>query len=128
MAAFVLMGPEIRATFHDQVLPSGKVIQVTACNFAWGVEHEERHVQDDCFTLEYASTVAHTELTAVDRETVEVFELIRPISELWNLNVAYVSAFPSVQRKGKYSIYVFSRGGDGKWSFQRKPAKVFIND
>jgi len=78
--------------------------------------------------LEYVSTVPHTDLAAVDRETLETFELIRPISELWSLKVANVSAFPSTQRKGKYFIYIFSRGSDGKWSLERKPAKVFIND
>jgi hypothetical protein len=78
--------------------------------------------------LEYVSTVPHTDLAAVDRETVETFELIRPISELWGLNVANVSAFPTVQRKGKYLIYTFSRNVDGKWNFERKPAKVFVND
>ena len=73
--------------------------------------------RDDCFVLEYVSTVPHTDPAAVDRETLETFELIRPVSELWGLNVANVSAFPSVQRKGKYFIYVFSRGPDGKWTF-----------
>jgi hypothetical protein len=57
-----------------------------------------------------------------------MFELIRPVSELWGLKVAEVSAFPTVQRKGKYFIYVFSRGAEGKWRFERKPAKVFVND
>ena len=128
VAAFFLIGPKIRTIFHDQVLPSGKVVKVTMCNFAWGVDHADRHVRDDCFVLEYVSTVAHGDLAAVDRETLETFELIRPISELWGLNVANVSAFPSVQRKGKYFTYVFSRSSDGKWNFERKPAKVFIND
>jgi hypothetical protein len=57
-----------------------------------------------------------------------MFELIRPISELWGLKTAEVSAFPSVERKGKYFQYAFSRGPDGKWNFERKPAKVFAND
>ncbi len=117
VAVFFLMGPQIRTIFHDQVLPSGKVVKVTMCNFAWGVDHEDRHARDDCFVLEYVSTVPHTDPAAVDRETLETFELIRPVSELWGLNVANVSAFPSVQRKGKYFIYVFSRGSDGKWTF-----------
>jgi hypothetical protein len=128
VAAFFLMGSGIRTIFHDQVLPSGKVVKVTMCNFAWGVDHADRHAKDDCFVLEYVSTIPHTDPAAVDRETLETFELIRPVSELWGLKVANVSAFPSVQRKGKYFIYVFSRGSDGKWNFERKPAKVFIND
>jgi hypothetical protein len=128
VAVFLFSGPGVRTIFHDQVLPSGKVIKVTMCNFAWGVEHDERHLKDDCFVLEYVSTVSHTDLAAVDRETVEAFELIRPVSELWGLNVANVCAFPAIQRKGKYFIYVFSRNSGGKWDFERKPAKVFIND
>jgi hypothetical protein len=74
------------------------------------------------------SKAPHTDPAAVDRETVEVFELIRPVSELWGLKTANVSAFPSVQRKGKYFTYLFSRGSNGKWTFERKPAKVFVND
>ncbi len=128
VAAFLLSGPQIRAISHDVVLPSGNIIKVTACHFAWGVEHGERQVSSDAFVLEYVSTVPHTDLVAVDRETVETFELIRPISELWGLNVANVSSFPTVQRKGKYLIYAFSRNLDGKWHFERKPAKVFVND
>jgi hypothetical protein len=128
VAAFLFIGPQIRTISHDVFLPTGKVIKVTACHFAWGVEHEERHISDDSFVLEYVSTVPHTDLAAVDRETVETFELIRSISELWGLKVASVSAFPSVQRKGHYFIYAFSRNGQGKWNFERKPAKVFIND
>src|SRR5215510_13587383 len=128
VAAFLFIGPQVRAISHDIVLPTGKVIKVTACHFAWGVEHEERRISDDSFVLEYVSTVPHTDLAAVDRETVETFELIRPISELWGLNVASVSAFPRAERKGKYFIYDFSRKSDGTWNFERKPAKVFVND
>lgn len=127
-AVFFLMGPQIRTVSHEVALPTGKVIHVMACHFAWGVEHQERHVSHDAFVLEYVSTVPHTDLAAVDRETVETFELIRPISERWGLNVASVSAFPSAQRKGKYFIYSFSRNAEGRWDFERKPAKVFVND
>src|SRR3954462_12705845 len=128
VAAFFLIGPQIRTLSHDLVLPSDKPIKVTSFHFAWGVEHDERRLADDRFALEYVSTVPHTDLAAVDRETVEAFELIRATSELWALNAADVSAFPSVQRKGRYLAYVFSRNSDGRWSFERKPAKVFVND
>src|SRR5262252_4251248 len=101
VAAFLFGGPQIRTLSHDVVLASGKTIKITACHFAWGVEHDERHVSQDSFALEYVSTVPHTDLAAVDRETVEVFELIRPISETWGLKIAGVAAFPGVQRKGK---------------------------
>jgi hypothetical protein len=128
VALFFFSGPQIRSISHEVVLSSEKAVKVTMCHFAWGVEHGERDVQKDCFVLEYVSTVPHTDLAAVDRETLETFELIRPISELWGLNVANVSAFPSVHRKGKYFTYLFSRTSDGNWVFQRKPAKVFVND
>lgn len=98
------------------------------CTFAWGVEHSERDVGKDSFLLEYASTVPHTDLAAVDRETVEVFELIRPLSELWGLSTASVSAFPSVARRGRYFTYQFSRSAAGHWTYQRSEAKVFSND
>jgi hypothetical protein len=57
VAAFFLMGPDIRTIFHDQMLLSRKVVKVTACNFAWGVDYEDRHAKDDCFVLEYVFTV-----------------------------------------------------------------------
>src|SRR5215510_6442559 len=98
-ALFAFIGPQIRTVSHDVVLPSGKTIRVTACHFAWGVEHEERFASRDSFALEYVSTVPHTNLAAVDRETLDTFELIRPISELWGLNVASVAAFPTLHRK-----------------------------
>ena len=75
--------------------------------------HEERYVRDDSFVLEDVSTVPHTDLASVDRETVEVFELIRPVSELWKLKVSNVSAFPKVERKGNCFIYVFSQSPQG---------------
>ena len=52
VAAFLLIGPQVRAISHDVVLPSGKVIKVTACHFAWGVEHGERHLLHDSLCLE----------------------------------------------------------------------------
>ena len=128
VAVFLVAGPQVRAISHDVVLPSGKVIKVMACHLAWGVEHAERRVAHDSFVLEYVSTIPHTDLAAVDRETAETFELIRPISELWGLPIATVAAFPSVQRKGRYLLYAFSRGADGRWNFERKLEKVFIND
>ena len=128
VALFFFSGPQVRSISHKVVLPSGKAVEVTMCNFAWGVEHAERDVQKDSFVLEYVSTVPHTDLAAVDRETLEVFELIRPVSELWGLDMANVSAFPTVNRRGKYFMFLLSRNLDGKWTFQRNAAKVFIND
>ena len=39
-----------------------------------------------------------------------------------------VSAFPKVERKGQYFIYVFTQSHQGAWSFERKLAQVFVND
>lgn len=128
VALFFFSGPHVRSISHKVVLPSGKAVEVTMCHFAWGVEHAERDVQKDSFALEYVSTVPHTDLAAFDRETMEVFELIRPVSELWGLDAASVSAFPTVDRKGRYFIYLLSRTSDGDWIFHREAAKVFIND
>jgi hypothetical protein len=127
-ALFLFSGPHIRTIYHKVIPLAGNPVEVMMCHFAWGVEHAERDDRKDCFVLEYASTAPHADLAAVDRETLKAFELIRPVSELWGLKTAEVSAFPSVERKGKYFIYLFSRSPDGKWAFQRNPAKVFIND
>jgi len=128
VALFVFSGPQVRSVSHTVVLPSGKAVNVTMCNFAWGVEHAERDVRKDSFVLEYVSTVPHTDVSAVDRETLEVFEQIRPVSELWGLDVANVSAFPTVNRQGQYFLYLLSRNPDGSWTSKRQAAKVFIND
>jgi hypothetical protein len=64
----------------------------------------------------------------MDQETLEVFELLRPISEQWGFSRATISVFPTTERKGKYHIYTFTRVRDGKWTFERHSAKVFIND
>jgi hypothetical protein len=128
MALLVFPGPQVRSISHRVVLASGKAVDVTLCTFAWGIEHAERDVRKDCFVLEYVSTVPHSDASAVDRETSEVFELIRPVSELWGLDAAQVSAFPTVERKGKYLQYFMSRKPDGAWAYERKEAKVFIND
>lgn len=77
---------------------------------------------------EYVSSAANGDLTVLDQETLEVFELIRPVSEQWGFNRATISAFPTTQRKGKYYIYAFTRSPDGKWTFSRHPAKVYVND
>ena len=127
-ALFFSSGPDVRTISHRVVLPSGKAIAVTMCNFAWGVEHSERDAAKDSFVLEYVSTVPQGDLGAIDRETLEVFELIRPVSELWGLATASVSAFPTQARKGRYFTYLFTRDPSGKWTFERSEAKVFMND
>lgn len=112
----------------EQRLPSGKQIKVTSCLLVWGVEHEERHPNQDSFALEYVSTVLNSAPQDLDQEALEVFELIRPISERWGFSTATVSAFPSAERTGPYAIFIFSRSAAGPWSFSRHPAKVFNTD
>ena len=129
-AVYCLLFLGVRDTmiFHDQVLPSGKSIKVTMCNFVWGIDHDDRYANEDCFALEFVLSTPDSNQEARDKETVEAFELIRPISELWGLEKAEVSVFPTTKRKGAYDIYYFKRNADGKWTFERKPAKVHIND
>jgi len=111
-----------------QPLPSGKVIGVTSFNLVWGIEHSVRDVNADSFALEYVSTQFNSGDALIDTETVEVFELVRPICEQWGFKKAYLSAFPTVKRKGRYFIYNFDRLEDGSWKFERKAAKVFVDD
>lgn len=119
---------ESRPIWHDQVLPSGKTVKVTSFNLVWGVEHDDRDASKDCFALEFVSANPGADEAVREREALDVFELIRPASELWGLKTASVSGFPSVERKGRYEIFTFTRGADGKWSFTRQSAKVFAND
>lgn len=109
----------------EQHLPSGKVVKVTQCLLVWGVEHGERHTDQDQFSLEYVATVPQTATVELEKEALEVFELIRTASEQWSFTRASVSAFESVERSGPYQVFAFTRGADGKWSFERHPMKVF---
>ncbi len=123
-----LLEGDSRPVFHDQVLPSGKVIKVTSFHLVWGVEHDERHVNQDSFALEFVTTNSQADTKEHEQEALEVFELIRPISEQWGFNMASLAGFPTIQRKGVYDIYIFNRSPDGKWSYKRNSAKVFIDD
>ena len=49
--------------------------------------------------LEYVSSLP-TEAKELDQEALEVFELIRPVSEQWRFSTASVSAFTSVVGSG----------------------------
>jgi len=117
-----------RPIWHDQRLPSGKTIKVTSFHMVWGVEHDERDASKDCFALEFVSANPAADESAKEREALEVFELIRPASELWGFRSAFVSGFPAVERKGRYEIFTFTRGADGRWSVARQSAKVFATD
>lgn len=107
-------------------LPSGRIAQITSFHLAWGAEHDQRLPEQDSFALEYVSSGG--DAAAKDQETLEVFELIRPVSELWGFNTASIAAFPRTERKGKYDLYLFSRQGSGDWKFVKQETKVFVND
>jgi hypothetical protein len=101
---------------------------VTSFNLVWGAEHDEHTIGNDCFSMEYVTAEPEADSKSRDQEALEVFELIRPPSELWGFNSAEMASFPTVDRKGHYSLYVFRREADGKWSFTVEPRKVFAND
>jgi hypothetical protein len=108
-----------RPIWHDQVLPSGKTIKVTSFNLVWGIEHDERDASKDCLSLEFVSSNPAAHLAAQEREAWEVFELIRPASEQWQFKTAIVSAFPTIEHRGRHSVFTFTRSADGKWSSTR---------
>lgn len=128
LTGLLFVDGDIRPVSRDQVLASGKTVKITSLNLVWGVEHEERRTDDDSFALECVSSAANGDETTLDRETLEVFELIRPVSEQWGFSRASISVFSTTQRKGKYYIYAFTRAHDGQWTFGRHSAKVHIND
>ena len=90
-------------TFHEQRLPSGRKTRVTMCNLVWGVEHSDRFPDKDCFAIEYVMSLPDSDVQARDREAMEVFELIRPISEQWGFDKAELYAFPTLKRKRNLS-------------------------
>ena len=114
--------------WRDQVLPSGRVVKLTQATLAWDDEHGERHPKGDAFALEYVRSEPGADAAAREREALEVFELIRPTSELWGLETATLSGFPKVERRGRYDLFVFRRGGDGAWAVERSERKVFVDD
>ncbi len=105
---------------REQRLPSGRVVKVVSCLLAWGVEHDERHPDQDAFAIEYLSSVPRVPPQELEREALEVFELIRPISEHWGLSTATVAALRSPERTGNYDVYAFTRSAAGTWSHTRQ--------
>jgi len=105
-----------RAPIHEQRLPSGKVVKIVSCLLAWGVEHDERHPDQDAFALEYLASVPRVPAEDLEREVVEVFELIRPLSEQWGLSTATVTALRTPERTGTYDVFAFVRSAPGTWS------------
>jgi len=116
------------ALWHGEKLPSGGMIKVVSFNLVWGIEHDDRDVSKDSFAIEYVTANPRGDVRQREAEAAEVFELIRPVSELWGFRTASMSAFPTLARKGRYDLYWFERQADGQWSFKRSDAKVFAND
>lgn len=109
-----------RAPIHEQRLASGKVVRVVSCLLAWGVEHDERFPDRDAFAIEYLSEVPRQPPERLEREALEVFELIRPLSEQWGLPSATVTALRSPDRTGTWDVFAFERSTSGAWSHTRQ--------
>ena len=128
----MMVGPigcgDYQGVWREQKLPSGRSVKVTSFNLVWGAEHDDHALGGDCFSMEYVVAKPEADPRSRAQEAVEVFELMRPASELWGFNSAELAAFPTVARKGHYDLYLFARGADGKWSFTVQPRKVFAND
>jgi hypothetical protein len=121
-------GGENRPLWREQKLPSGRMVKVTSCLLTWGVEHEERTMDNDSFALEFVYDRSDSTDAERDQEAKEAFELIRPISELWGLKHASVAGFPTMTRKGRYDVFVFDRTADGAWKSTRSTRKMFATD
>ena len=106
---------------REQRLASGKVVKIVSCLLTWGVEHDERHPDQDAFALEYLASVPREPPQDLEREAVDVFELIRPISEQWGFTTATVTALRSPERTGTYDVFVFTRAAAGMWSHAIQP-------
>src|SRR5262245_56942110 len=117
-----------RPLWHDVKLPSGKTVKVTSFNMVWGIEHDERDAAKDSFALEYVMTDPQADVARREAEAREVFELVRPASEQWGFPTASLAAFKTVERKGRYDLYLFQRQPGGAWAFTRSEAKVFVTD
>ena len=76
-ALFFSSGPDVRTISHRVVLPSGRP-SPSQCAISPGASSIQTRRRQDSFVLEYVSTVPQGDLGAIDRETLEVFELIRP--------------------------------------------------
>jgi hypothetical protein len=118
-----------RTLWHGERLASGSMIKVTSFNLAWGIEHDDRDVGQDAFAIEYVTAIPGADVKNREAEATEVFAaLVRPATEQWGFHTASLAAFPTLQRKGRYDLYLFQRGPDGIWSYTRSEAKVFAND
>jgi hypothetical protein len=105
-----------RTPTRELHLPSGKVITIVSCMLAWGVDHDDRLPQQDAFQVEYLSSVPREQSQALEREVLEVFEMIRPLSEQWGLSSASVVALRTPERTGTYDAFGFTRSAAGTWA------------
>jgi hypothetical protein len=124
---FFSSGGDFHTPFREQTLVSGRTVKVTAAYLAWPDEHGPAGQQAD-FEMEFVSASPGAAPEAREQEAREVFELIRPTSERWGMDMAVVSRFPSLVRKGRYDLYLFRRKADGSWSSEHQDRKVFSTD
>ena len=114
--------------WHGENVSPTNTIKVTSFNLVWGIEHDDRDVRKDSFAIEYVSAAPHADTLQREAEAWQAFELMRPVSEQWGFRIASMAAFPTLERKGRYDLYLFERQADGRWSFKRTDAKVFANE
>jgi hypothetical protein len=123
VSATIACGSEgpFRQLVREQRLPSGKIVKIISCQLAWGVEHDERFPERDGFSLEYLAVAPRVPAQELEREVLDVFELIRPLSEAWGLSSASISALRTAERTGTYDVFGFTRTADGAWSHTSLP-------
>jgi hypothetical protein len=117
-----------RTVWHGETLASGSMVKVTSFNLVWGTDDDDRDVHKDSFAIEYVTADPGADTVRREAEALQVFELVRPVSEQWGFRSATLAAFPILERKGHYDLYIFERATDGRWSFKRSDMKVFANE
>lgn len=121
-------GETYRHVWHEETLSSGAKIKVTSFNLVWGAEHDDHALGGDCFSIEYVVSDPGADVQHREAEAALVFELLRPVSEQWAFSSAQMLAFPTLERRGRYDLYLFERQADGHWSSKRTERKVFATD
>ena len=127
----LLSGCDKESVFHplfrDQALPSGAKTKVTMLALVWGgrTNDDGCNMGSDCFHLEFVSSDPNAEPPKKTAEALQVFELIRPLSEQWGFTNAEMLAFKQVERTGDYDLFLFNRTTNGQWSCERQSASVF---
>lgn len=111
--------------WRDQALPSGGTVKVIAFRLAWGIEHDERLPAQDAMVLEFVASNPDADLKRREREALEAFELIRPVSEQWGFRTATLARFETMERTGSYELYVFTRRENGTWGYERTDMSAF---